>query len=154
MVDLLWDHPWDHPPGAWDVIDVYVGFGTYIIVGRSPHCNIVIDHPSVSGRHLVITFSSNIRFRLLDMRSTNGTWFWTRHGRWKRVPRHGFAARWGGVCQTRPHAPHPARIASLWALGLSLCICILTATRRTICILSQSVGRGPGGHMSQTPDSN
>ena len=28
----------------------------------------------------------------------------------------------GGVCQTRLHAPHPARIASLWALGLSLCI--------------------------------
>ena len=104
MVDLLWDHPWDHPPGAWNVIDVYVGFGTYIIVGRSPHCNIVIDHPSVSGRHLVITFSSNIRFRLLDMRSTNGTWFWTRHGRWKRVPRHGFAARWGGMSDSATRA--------------------------------------------------
>lgn len=41
------------------------------VVGRDPECDIVIEHPTVSRRHCVMTFQDG-QWRIQDLQSTNG----------------------------------------------------------------------------------
>ncbi|KAK7379811.1 hypothetical protein VNO78_34334 [Psophocarpus tetragonolobus] len=46
-----------------------------VLIGRHPHCNIVLTHPSVSRFHLRIRFNpSSPTLSLLDLSSAHGTW--------------------------------------------------------------------------------
>ncbi|KAJ1424895.1 SMAD/FHA domain superfamily [Sesbania bispinosa] len=46
-----------------------------LLVGRHPHCNIVLTHPSVSRFHLNIRFNPSSRtLSLIDLSSVHGTW--------------------------------------------------------------------------------
>lgn len=56
-------------------------------LGRHPHNDIVLDHPTVSSRHAAITLIGDEAL-LEDLGSTNGTWV---HG--KRVERHKLSDR-------------------------------------------------------------
>lgn len=47
---------------------------TTLIAGSDPSCEVVIDHPSVSRRHVSVTLQGANRFLLRDLSSTNGTW--------------------------------------------------------------------------------
>jgi hypothetical protein len=44
------------------------------IIGRGPHCDLVIDSPRVSREHVALT-RSGILFFIEDLNSSNGTWF-------------------------------------------------------------------------------
>ncbi len=44
------------------------------IIGRGPHCDLVIDSPRVSREHVALT-RKGILFYLEDLNSSNGTWF-------------------------------------------------------------------------------
>ena len=46
--------------------------GGVITIGRNPSSDVVIDHPTVSGQHAVLTKSPS-GYRLKDLGSTNGT---------------------------------------------------------------------------------
>lgn len=46
--------------------------GTEVIIGRDTGCQIVINHPSVSGRHARLKLVGD-ELRLTDLKSTNGT---------------------------------------------------------------------------------
>jgi len=46
--------------------------GDVITIGRNPSSDVVIDHPTVSGQHAVLTKSPS-GYRLKDLGSTNGT---------------------------------------------------------------------------------
>lgn len=56
-------------------------------LGRHPHNDIVLDHPTVSSRHAAVTLIGDEAL-LEDLGSTNGTWV---HG--KRVERHKLSDR-------------------------------------------------------------
>ncbi len=43
-----------------------------VLVGRAPHCDLVIDHPSVSKEHARFTLAKS-QLTLMDLGSTNGT---------------------------------------------------------------------------------
>jgi pSer/pThr/pTyr-binding forkhead associated (FHA) protein len=43
------------------------------IIGRGPHCNMVIDSPRVSREHVALT-RKGVLFLLEDLNSSNGTW--------------------------------------------------------------------------------
>jgi predicted component of type VI protein secretion system len=47
--------------------------GSKVIIGRDPSCQIVIDHPSVSGRHVSIK-QDDQGLSIRDLGSTNGTY--------------------------------------------------------------------------------
>jgi hypothetical protein len=49
-----------------------------IIVGRSRRCDVVLDHPTVSRRHLELRPAGEGQWLALDVGSLNGTW---RHNR-------------------------------------------------------------------------
>src|SRR5438034_11459157 len=57
-----------------DGIDVITHdfIGNVITIGRTPSSDVVIDHPTVSGQHAVLTRSPS-GYRLKDLGSTNGT---------------------------------------------------------------------------------
>jgi pSer/pThr/pTyr-binding forkhead associated (FHA) protein len=57
-----------------DGIDVITHdfIGNVITIGRTPSSDVVIDHPTVSGQHAVLTKSPS-GYRLKDLGSTNGT---------------------------------------------------------------------------------
>lgn len=55
-------------------------------VGRHPRSDIVVDHPTVSGRHASVTWSADGRIEVRDLGSTNGTHIWV-GGRWQPVRR-------------------------------------------------------------------
>lgn len=44
------------------------------IIGRGPHCDLVIDSPRVSREHVALT-RSGILYFIEDLNSSNGTWF-------------------------------------------------------------------------------
>ncbi|MDP2270370.1 MAG: FHA domain-containing protein [Archangium sp.] len=44
------------------------------IIGRGPHCDLVIDSPRVSREHVALT-RKGILFYIEDLNSSNGTWF-------------------------------------------------------------------------------
>lgn len=44
-----------------------------IIIGRSPDCDVVLDHPSVSRTHARVSKSSSGKFQITDLNSLNGT---------------------------------------------------------------------------------
>lgn len=44
------------------------------IIGRGPHCDLIIDSPRVSREHVALT-RSGIMYFLEDLNSSNGTWF-------------------------------------------------------------------------------
>lgn len=44
------------------------------IIGRGPHCDLVIDSPRVSREHVALT-RKGIIFYIEDLNSSNGTWF-------------------------------------------------------------------------------
>jgi len=47
--------------------------GDQVHIGRSPECDIRLDHDLVSWEHAILTFS-NKQYMLYDQESTNGTW--------------------------------------------------------------------------------
>ena len=53
-------------------------------VGRHPRSDIVVDHPTVSGRHASVIWSDDGRIKVTDLESTNGTCVW-HGGRWHPV---------------------------------------------------------------------
>jgi hypothetical protein len=69
--------------------------GTEIIIGRDATCQVIIDHPSVSGRHARVRQSGKGLF-LTDMGSTNGTYVnedkvldcQLAHQDWVRIGKH------------------------------------------------------------------
>jgi pSer/pThr/pTyr-binding forkhead associated (FHA) protein len=69
--------------------------GTEIIIGRDATCQVIIDHPSVSGRHAKVRQSGKGLF-LTDMGSTNGTYVnedkvldcQLAHQDWVRIGKH------------------------------------------------------------------
>lgn len=44
------------------------------IIGRGPHCDLIIDSPRVSREHVALT-RSGVMYFLEDLNSSNGTWF-------------------------------------------------------------------------------
>ena len=44
------------------------------IIGRGPHCDLVIDSPRISREHVALT-RRGILFYIEDLNSSNGTWF-------------------------------------------------------------------------------
>jgi hypothetical protein len=44
------------------------------LIGRGPHCHLVIDSPRVSREHVALT-RKGVLFLLEDLNSSNGTWF-------------------------------------------------------------------------------
>jgi hypothetical protein len=44
------------------------------IIGRGPHCDLVIDSPRVSREHVALT-RSGVMYFIEDLNSSNGTWF-------------------------------------------------------------------------------
>ena len=46
----------------------------HFIIGRGPHCDLVIDSPRVSREHVALT-RSGILYFIEDLNSSNGTWF-------------------------------------------------------------------------------
>lgn len=54
------------------VLPVAVAAGGSVLIGRAPHCDHVIDHPSVSKEHARFTHEPG-GLTLIDLGSTNGT---------------------------------------------------------------------------------
>ena len=44
------------------------------VIGRGPHCDLVIDSPRVSREHVALT-RKGIVYSIEDLGSSNGTWF-------------------------------------------------------------------------------
>lgn len=44
-----------------------------ILIGRSHECDIVLDHPEVSGKHAVLILTLTGTYQIQDLGSTNGT---------------------------------------------------------------------------------
>ncbi len=57
-----------------------------INVGRSPACDLCLEHDSVSRRHAVVSLTDEGYLAVQDTASSNGT-FLQRNGRWIRVKR-------------------------------------------------------------------
>ena len=47
--------------------------GDFVMIGRAPANQIVVDHPSVSAHHAVL-LRTGASYLLKDLNSTNGTW--------------------------------------------------------------------------------
>jgi pSer/pThr/pTyr-binding forkhead associated (FHA) protein len=47
--------------------------GTRIVLGRSPSCDVVVDDPTISEKHLELLFTPGRPVTLKDLNSTNGT---------------------------------------------------------------------------------
>lgn len=45
-----------------------------ILIGRSSECDVVIDHPEVSGRHAIITLMPDSTVEIKDVGSKNGVY--------------------------------------------------------------------------------
>jgi pSer/pThr/pTyr-binding forkhead associated (FHA) protein len=43
-----------------------------VTIGRSPECDIVLDYPAVSGRHLRLEWEPGSGYRVIDLHSTHG----------------------------------------------------------------------------------
>lgn len=46
-----------------------------LLVGRSPRCDVVLEHPTVSRRHLELRPAGDGQWLAIDVGSLNGTWF-------------------------------------------------------------------------------
>lgn len=56
----------------WEQTEVSLGRGQTAIVGRDPACDLVVQHPLVSRRHLEVAFSDR-GWHVVDLESGNGT---------------------------------------------------------------------------------
>ncbi len=45
-----------------------------LLIGRSAACDVVIDHPEVSGRHAILTITPDGRYEIQDIGSKNGVY--------------------------------------------------------------------------------
>jgi len=45
-----------------------------LLLGRSAACDVVIDHPEVSGRHAILSITQDGLFEIQDLGSTNGVY--------------------------------------------------------------------------------
>ena len=73
--------------------------GGPILVGRSPRCDVVVEHPTVSRRHLELRPAGPGEWLALDVGSLNGTWRYNRRiGRAIVVPGDEL---WLGSCPIR-----------------------------------------------------
>jgi pSer/pThr/pTyr-binding forkhead associated (FHA) protein len=67
-----------------------------VVVGRSSHCDLIVDHPSVSRRHARVTRTGDSGVRVVDLGSRNGTFVdGVRVG--EAVVPNGRHVRFGGV---------------------------------------------------------
>lgn len=44
-----------------------------IIIGRDPGCDVVLDYPAISRRHLRLEWQPDLGYRVVDLNSTHGT---------------------------------------------------------------------------------
>jgi pSer/pThr/pTyr-binding forkhead associated (FHA) protein len=70
-----------------------------VVVGRSPRCDVVLDEPTVSRRHLELRPAGDGRWLALDVGSLNGTWMLER--RVGRVMVRPGDELWLGSCPVR-----------------------------------------------------
>jgi len=63
---------------APDAVAIALPDGEPIVVGRSRRCDVVLEHPTVSRRHLELRPAQDGRWIAVDVGSLNGTW---RHNR-------------------------------------------------------------------------
>ena len=70
-----------------------------IVLGRSPRCDVVLEHPTVSRRHLELRPAAPGEWLAVDVGSLNGTWLQNRRvGRTIVVPGDEL---WLGSCPVR-----------------------------------------------------
>jgi hypothetical protein len=85
VADVTMDRSWVHRllprfrrgPAA-DAVRIALPEDGAIVIGRSHHCDVVIEDPTVSRRHLKLRPAGDGEWLALDVGSLNGTW---RHNR-------------------------------------------------------------------------
>ena len=83
-------------PGA---VEIALPAGRALVVGRSSRCDVVLDDPTVSRRHLELRPAGDRRWLALDVGSLNGTWLLDR--RVGRVMVRPGDELWLGSCPVR-----------------------------------------------------
>jgi hypothetical protein len=86
-------------PAAADAIEIALPAAAPVAVGRSPRCDVVLDEPTVSRRHLELRPAGDGRWLALDVGSLNGTWMLER--RVGRVMVRPGDELWLGSCPVR-----------------------------------------------------
>jgi hypothetical protein len=83
-------------PGA---VEIALPAEQPVVVGRSSRCDVVLEDPTVSRRHLELRPAGDGRWLALDVGSLNGTWLLDR--RVGRVMVHVGDELWLGSCPVR-----------------------------------------------------
>jgi hypothetical protein len=87
------------PAFAADATAVTLPADGPVLVGRSHRCDVVLEDPTVSRRHLELRPAGDGRWLALDVGSLNGTWLLDR--RVGRVMVHAGDELWLGSCPVR-----------------------------------------------------
>jgi hypothetical protein len=86
-------------PPAPEAVAIALPADRAVVVGRSSRCDVVLDDPTVSRRHLELRPAGDGRWLALDVGSLNGTWLLDR--RVGRVMVHAGDELWLGSCPVR-----------------------------------------------------